>query len=267
MYIQAAPLGFSFTHALKRVGHGVSHAAHSAEHGVVSASKAAAHVAMLPAKEVVHAVNAVMKLAFRPITNRIHTLQNRRAGKIAFDKRKSTTPTPAEHAEAKTWTKNKLKSQGPQGKLLALFAGPPPAMPLWPTAGMLGQDPATVSIIAASIPVFKELMNKILGKAAASGEAPAKPGDAPADSDPAADAAATQQAASGGGDAAAAGGDGSDGTDAGSGGDGTGKGKGKGDGAGALAKRLGVSKKQLMIGGAVVGGLVLLVLLMPSKKS
>ena len=265
MYIQAAPLGFSLNplhYAKKAVvatGHGVAHAARTVEHGAVTAGKAAAHVALLPAKEILHVVNAALKLAFRPVTNRIHTLENRRAGKIAYDKRKSTTPTPAERAEAKSWTKSKLKSEGPHGRVLALFAGPQPRLPSTPAVGLLGQDPATVSIVAASVPVFIALMNKVLGKFSKSGEAPAKPGDDAAHAaDATADAAAASAVAAGG-DAAAAAVDAAAADDAGGGG-----------GGGAMMTLPGgmrVKKKTLMIGGAVFGGLVLLILLMPSKKS
>jgi uncharacterized membrane protein YgcG len=254
----AGGLGFSLNplHYVKKAAHDVAHPIST----VKSAASAAAHVAELPAKAVVHAVTSVMKLAFRPITSRIHTLENRRAGKIAYDKRKATTPTPAERAQAKSWTKSHLRSQGPQGALLSLFAGPPPMMPFMPAAGMLGQDPATVSVIAASIPIFTALMNSILHKASASGEAPAKPGDAPPASDPEAAAAAQAQAAGGG---AAAGGD-AGGGDAGAGGD-AGGGGGGGGGHGGGSKILGMPKKYVIIGGAVLGGILVLSLL-SSKK-
>ena len=274
MIVQTAPLGFSLNplHYVKKAAHDVAHpistvksAAKTVGHGirhplntVEGAAKAAAHVALLPVKEVLHVVNAALKLAFRPVTNRIHTLENRRAAKIAFDKRKSTTPTPAERAEAKSWTKSKLKSEGPHGRVLALFAGPPPRMPLVPEVGMLGQDPATVSIVAASIPVFMALMNAVLKKFSKSGEAPAHPGDVPG-GDAAAAAAASSAVAAGGEAAEAA-------IDAGAGGDDDG---GAGGGGGAMVKLPGgtmVKKKTLMIGGAVFGGLVLILLLMPSKK-
>ncbi len=255
-------LGFSITHALKRVGHGVVHAASTVEHGAVSAAKAAGKVALLPAKEVIHVVHAALALAFRPVTRRIQTLENRRAAKIAFDKRKATVPTPAERAEAKNWTKNKLKGEGPQGRVLALFAGPPPFIPYNPRAGLLGQDPATVSAMAAAIPAFISLMEKALGKFSKSGEAPAKPGDAPA-ADPAADAAASAAAA--GGDAGAdAGGDAAGGdasADAGGGG-----GKHKGGGGKMMLPGIGaVPKTAVYVGGGILA-LVLLVALTKKKS-
>lgn len=119
--------------------------------------------------------------ATKPIRNRVHTLVNRRALKLAMDKRKSTVPNAAEKAEAKAWAKHKLTYDGPggiptpHGKILAMFAGP--ALYEFgqlgdPYAGQLGVAPA---VIAAAVPVLVALANAMISKYAKSGEAPAHP--------------------------------------------------------------------------------------------
>lgn len=246
-------------HGVVAAGHGVTHAASAVGHGAVHAAEAVGHGIKVG---IIKPFEWLASKATAPIRNRVHTLRDRRAKKIAWDKRKSTTPTPSEQAEAKAWTKSHLKKQGPQGQLLQLFAGTSPMLLGNATLG----DPVTLSLIAASIPVFMALMNKVLHKADASGQAPADPtkgGGAAApvapvapgtvDLTPVQDAAAAAAAdASGGGGA---------GGDAGAGG-----GEKRGHGGGGGAKVLGLPKKYVMIGGAVLGGVLVLSLLMPPKK-
>ncbi len=116
--------------------------------------------------------------ATKPIRNRVQTIVNRRAAKIAMDKRHSTTPTAAEKAEAKAWTKHKLTYDGPggiptpHGKILALFAGSEYQMPTHTQDGQLGVAPA---VVAAMVPLLVALANAMISKYAKSGEAPANP--------------------------------------------------------------------------------------------
>lgn len=202
--------------------------------------------------------------ALAPVKSRVRTIVSRRAAKIAMDKRKSTTPTPAEVAEAKAWTKHKLMYDGPagvptpHGAILALFAGAPSfsgsGFGSSYYGGQLGVAPA---VAAAAVPILITLANAMIKKYANSGEAPANPrADAQAtspamDSQPEAPMAAgtqdlqpvqdavTQAAAEAGGDPAAPAG-----------------GKGKHGGLPG-----GITKKHLMIGGAVIGGIVLISML------
>lgn len=263
----AGDLGFSLNpfHYVKKAAHDVVHpldtvksAAKTVAHTVVhplDTTKAIAHdvghTAKFAAESVGHGIKVGIIKPFEwvaskvtaPIRNRVHKLRDRRARKLAWDNRHSKTPTPAENAQAKSWTKSHLKHQGPHGELLALFAGP---MPMLLGDAQLG-DPATISLIAASIPVFMALMNKILHKADASGEAPADPtkGAGGGAAAPGAPGAASGEDAGGGGPSADA------------------SGGGGGDGG---AKLLGMPKKYVIIGGAVLGGVLVLSLLMPSKK-
>jgi len=270
MIVQTLPLGFSLNplhyakKAAKTVAHDVAHPISTAKGAAVAVGHAVKAGVIKPFEWVASKVTA-------PIRNRVHTLRNRRAAKLAWDNRKSKTPNAAEQAQAKAWTKAHLKHQGPHGEVLALFAGSEAVTGYGAGLGYAVQfgDPATISLIAASIPVFMALMNSVLKKADKSGEAPANPAaDAAAVASSGSAGTAPAGADAGGGDAGAADAGGADAAapDDGSGGGGGGGGGGRGGGAGALAKKMGISKKQLMIGGGVVGGLLLLVLLMPSKK-
>lgn len=286
MIVQTLPLGFSLNpiHYVKKAAHAVVHpistvksaaktVAHDVTHPISTAKGAVmdvGHTAKGAAVAVGHAVKTGIIKPFEwvaskvtaPIRNRVHTLRNRRAAKLAWDSRKSKTPNAAEQSQAKAWTKSHLKHQGPQGYLLALFAGSEAIAGYGAGLGYSAQfgDPATISLIAASIPVFMALMNSVLKKADKSGEAPANPGADAAAIVSSGSASPPAGADAGGADvgADAGGADASAADDGGGGGDG---------GAGAIAKKMGISKKQLMIGGGVIGGLLLLVLLMPSKKS
>jgi len=253
-------LGFSLNplHYVKKAavatGHGVSRGAHAVGHGAVSAANAVGHGIKVG---IIKPFEWVASKVTAPIRNRVHQLRDRRAGKLAWDRRKSKTPNASERAEAKAWTKNHLKKQGPHGEILQLFAG---STPMLLGGGVALGDPVTISLIAASVPVFMALMNTVLKKANNSGEAPANPaaggsgkGGAPGPAAPGTvDLTPVQDAA-----AAAAGGDAGGGDAAGGGG------KGKHGGGGGQI--LGMPKKYVMIGGAVLGG-VLVLSLLTSKK-
>lgn len=266
--------GFSFNpiKAVKRAGHLVAHpldtvkmTASAVAHPIRTVkwtARQAEDAAKQVAKGVVKPFEFIALAATKPIRNLVHKLRNRRAAKLAWDRRKSRTPNAAEQHEAKQWTKSKLKSQGPQGYLLQFFAGADSSVLNAqfgdPTPGELGFDPATASVIAASIPVFMALINALLKSAAKSGEAPANVGaDAQADAeggatapgDGAVDMQPVQDAAEAAQDAMQAQADG-----------------GGGGGHGGGGKIFGVPRKTALIGGAVAGGLVLLLLLMPKKK-
>lgn len=256
--------GFSFNPV-----HYVKAAAHDVRHPLDTAKGAAQSVGHAIKTGIIKPFEWIGSKVTAPIRNRVHTLRNRRAAKLAWDKRKSKTPNATENAEAKAWTKNHLKKQGPHGEVLQLFAGAPSYQIGYGLgyAMQLG-DPATITLIAASIPVFMALMNSVLKKANSSGEAPANPGaDAAAvassgTATAAQDATAAAAAADGGGDAG--GGDGAD-----TGGDDS-AGGGGGKGGGAMVKLPGgvkMKRKTLMIGGAVAGGLILVALLTSPKKS
>lgn len=172
MLVGQTQFGFSLNpiKAVKSAASAVVHPIRTAKGVVHTAASAASAVA----RGVIKPFEFLAAEATKPIKNRVVTLRNRRAAKLAMDKRRSTTPNAAERAEAKSWTKSHLKKQGPHGQILALFAGSSPVALSDPYAGLLG-DPATLTLIAASIPVFMALMNKVLSSANRSGEAPANP--------------------------------------------------------------------------------------------
>lgn len=208
--------------------------------------------------------------ATKPIRNRVQTIVNRRAAKIAMDKRHSTTPTPAEKAEAKAWTKHKLTYDGPggiptpHGKILALFAGSEYHVPTYTQMGQLGVAPA---VIAAAVPVFVALANAMISKYAKSGEAPANPqaDQYTSSTDPVAPGTVDLQPVQNMVDEATA----SANQDAG--GSGMEPGMPSDDGSGGSAVKRGgglpggISKNHLLIGAAVIGGVVLIATL--TKKS
>ncbi len=254
-------LGFSLNpiKAVKRGAHAALHpisttkmVARTTVHTAASAAKTVGHGIKIglikPAEWLAHA-------AMTPVRNRVHKLRSRRAVKLAWDRRKSKTPTPAEQSEASTWTKSHLKSKGPHGRVLALFAGAAPAN-FGASYSGLG-DPATASVVAASVPVLVALINAVLRKSNNPNEAPADPAadaQAAADTSPAdagtADLAPAQDAAT---DAAAAA------ADAESGG---------GGGLRSLTrggKILGIDRKYVFIGGAVLGAVLLIGLLKPKS--
>ena len=158
---------------VKKAASGVAHVAVTAGKDVGKGTKFVVEkTVLLPTEFAVKITEAATRLALRPVTSRIHTLTNRRANKIAWDARKSRTPTPAERAQAKSWTKSQLNKKLPHGPLLALLAGAPAPQPELGAFGMstnLGIAPA---VIAALIPVFMALMNAMLKSFSRSGEAP-----------------------------------------------------------------------------------------------
>jgi hypothetical protein len=192
MLMTSPQLGFSPLKAIKKVGKVaiktnpiywqakvIKKVARPIAHGAAVAGKAVGKAVLTPAKWLGSKLTA-------PIRSRVHKLRDRRAVKLSWDRRKSKQPNPAERAEAKSWAQNRLKASGPHGHVLALFAGSSPdPMYLGSPVG-LGFDPATASVIAASIPVLVAVLNAILSKSANNGEAPA---------DPSVDAQAEAQAA------------------------------------------------------------------------
>jgi hypothetical protein len=280
MYVQAAPLGFSLNPL-----HYAKKAVHEAAAGgkfVVHHAGDIAKLAVLPVVEMnKYILQPILHVALTPVRRKVDVLKNRRAHKIAWDTRKSPTPTPAENAQAKSWAKSYLKHEVPPfGLMLSLLAGPAlygaPRANMFGTSAMFG-DPTTATIIA-SVPTLLAIIDKVLTRSDKNGQAPSNAagkgkggggggGGGAAAADGGGAAADAGGGADAGADASAAGGD-DGGADAGGGGGGRHGGKhgGGGGGAGTLAKKFGLSKKQLMIGGAVVGGLVLLVLLMPKKS-
>jgi len=71
-------------------------------------------------------------IAMWPVRKAVSTLVGRRARKIAYDRAKAQgrkpgaplpPPTPAEVAQARSWTKAKLAAKGPPGRFVASLAG------------------------------------------------------------------------------------------------------------------------------------------------
>jgi hypothetical protein len=111
------------------------------------------------------------QLLTRPLRKNINKLKHRRALKLAWDKRKSTTPTQPERQEAKTWAKSKLKSKGPHGYLLSLLAGPPDAaMSQLGLSANFGATGAEEAAIAASIPILIKMLQELMQSLIKSGE-------------------------------------------------------------------------------------------------
>ena len=259
----ASDLGLSLNpfHYVKKAAVGVEHGAVASGKFVASHAKGIAELAVLPVVVLNKVVaGPILHAALTPVRHKVDQLKDRRAKKLAWDRRKSTTPTPAEQNEAKSWAKSTLRHEKiPFGPILSLLAGPRPAPMLFGRVelGSLG-DPTTATIIS-SIPVLLEIMKSVLSKNSNNGQAPANAAGgaaAPAapgvvDLTPAQDAAA----------AAAGGDDGSAGGDAGGGAGGKKHGKGGGGGG----QILGLPKKYVIIGGAVLGG-VLVLSLLTSKK-
>ena len=231
--------------------------------GVATGAKAVGKAAKTVALTAIKPVTWLAALATRPVRNRVATLRNRRATKLAWDRRKTKTPNAAENAEAKTWTAQKLKGQGPHGHVLALFAGAEDDILLGgyePYEGQLGVDPGTATVITASIPILMALVNRVIGSSDKSGEAPADPG---ADAKAAAEGGGAAPAEAGEVDMTAVQAAAED------------AGQSVQEAAEAAATPPGsvrlpgvgaVKKNHLMIGGAVLGAVLLISLLKPSSK-
>lgn len=257
-------LGFSLNpiKALKKVGHGVAVGARATGHGVVATGKfvkkhgvEAIELAVLPVLALNKLVTGpILKRALAPVKARVTTLKERRAKKIAWDRRKSTTPTAAERDEARQWTKNSVKGEIPFGPLLSALAGTPPMFAGYHEPPDTFGEPVTIATILSSIPVLLAIMSHIMGKAAASGEAPAQ---IAADTQAAAaqvQAIANQAQAQAAADAA--------GGDPGGGGSDDGGGSG---GGGLLPHGLG-KQSHLLMTVAVVGGIGIVAYLLLSGK-
>jgi hypothetical protein len=260
--------GFSITHAFKKVGHGITSAGKEAGHLTKKYGLKVGELAVLPVAELNKIVaGPILRVALRPIKSRVNTLKSRRANKLAYD-RGHPTPTPQDQADARSWTRNKVKHQIPFGPVFYALAGAPTpsffgyAQPAPVT--MFG-DPTTATIVA-SIPPMIKLMDDFIKSSSKSGEAPAHVGRGGAGSG----AAPSGGDAGGGADAGAA-------DDSGDAGGGSGAGGGKGKHGGHGGKGGGAGGKMMMLPGIgavpktavyVGGGLLALVLLIAiTKKS
>lgn len=262
MHTGQTGLGFNPFHAVKNIAkkaeHGVAVSARATGHGIEKGAKVVGKVALAPAEFALKISEAATRLALRPVTSRIRTLENRRANKIAWDARKSKTPTPTERAQAKSWTKSQLKKKLPHGPLLALLAGAPPVstaqLGAFGMSANLGIAPA---VIAALIPVFMALMNEMLRSFSKSGEAPVAIGPngqilLPPGMDPTMPDPAAQAAVDAGADGPTPGGDDGSGGEMGPGG-------GGGDGGGG-------KPNMLLIGGGIAAVVVVLMLMKKPAK-
>lgn len=287
----AYELGFSITSPFKAVAHGVAKGVSATghvvakgvsvtAHGVATGAKATGHVVASGAKLVGKGLLVPLKLLeditlkplLKPLRNRMNTLKARRAKKLAWDRRKSTTPTVAEQNEAKSWAKSQVHGQIPFGPVMAALAGPDiyDAINLGnfidQTEAQFGEV-ATAAVIAASIPVLITFLDHTINRTSKSGEAPATiqqgaqaagraAQDAAAaiahpdavDLSPAQDAAEEAASDAGGGATVSAG-----------------RGGSGGGAMVALPGGMHVKRSHLMIGGAVLGGIILLSLL--TRKS
>lgn len=252
--VEIVGLGWSITSPFKSIAHGAERTGKGVAHVAKKAvSNPLVRLAAFPPLALVKYVEKPLgKLALRPVTHRIDTLKDRRAKKLAWDRRKSTVPTPQDRNDARSWAKGYLRGHKPPfGAMLSLLAGPP-AMPEFGFGGL--GEPATATI-AASVPALIALMTAILKAASHSGEAPERVGGGGGGGPQAPDAPGTQDLTpvqnAVDDAAAAAGGDAAPGNDASS--------------AGGGKRLLGLTHKQLMIGGAVLGGVVVLALLTRKK--
>jgi hypothetical protein len=168
-YDYDSQLGFSLNplKAVRKVGSGIATGARAVGRGAKTVGKLAykpiEFAVVKPTEWLAHKIMA-------PVRNRVQKIVHRRAAKIAYDNRKSTTPTPAEVSQARSWTRSKLRHELPHGPALAVFAGPDTVL--------LGDHELGVApaIAAAAVPIFVALAQSLLSRFARSGEAPANPG-------------------------------------------------------------------------------------------
>lgn len=191
MLVGQPQLGFSITSPFKKVASAVASTTKAAvKYTVVKPTQLAVKGTKIGAKAVYQAhkiptewlvIKPTMWLAEKamaPVKSRVQTVVNRRAGKLAWDRRKSKTPTPAEHSEARTWTRNRLLAMSvivPGAPLLAAFAGAP-------NDYQFGIAPA---VVAAAVPVLMAAAAAVISRLNTPGDAPANPaagGGAPASS-------------------------------------------------------------------------------------
>lgn len=140
---------------IKTAGRGIATGAKAAGHGIKVAGQASLHFVLRPLRAVVDNVTS------------------RRAKKLSWDRRKSLHPNRTEIAEAKNWTKNEFNKRGPQGQLIAHLAGS--SVNDTPLNGAFGQDPATLSLIAASVGALTAVAAAVSKGLAKGGGAPADP--------------------------------------------------------------------------------------------
>lgn len=109
-----------------------------------------------------------------PLRNKVNKLKSNRAKTLAWQRRRSKVPNAQEQAEARAWTKTKLKHSGPHGYMLVLFAAPEEMAYAQPIHGPFG-EPITIAAITASMPILIAVVNAMLKKAQNSGEASDNP--------------------------------------------------------------------------------------------
>lgn len=157
------------TAVVKTAGKGVT----TAGKGVATGGKFVAKGAVKGVKAVGSGVKyALSKTVLRPVISKLNTLKDRRAKKLAWDRRKSKTPTAAERNEARAWAKSYLKGQKPPfGYMLSQLAGPIDDEPLMGSFG----EPVSAATVIASVPVLLSLLAIILQNVNKSGAAPINP--------------------------------------------------------------------------------------------
>lgn len=266
-------LGFSITSPFKKVAGavksgvktGVKYTIVKPTQLTYKAGKAAVkYTVVAPTKWSAKMLKELTLLPLKPVRTRVQRLTSRRAAKLAWDRRKSKTPTPAENAEAKAWTKSYLMKKLPHGPALAALAGT--SGHYYPYPGMSGDGLGIApAVVAAAVPVLLAVISVVLQQASKSGEAPAQPGESPlpppgaeggapgmpgaapgevdlAPVQDAAEAAAEQGAEAMQQVAAQAGGR---------------------QRVGGMTLPKGVSKNHLLLGGAILGGVLLIAMLKP----
>jgi hypothetical protein len=170
MYVQQMlgnPYGgdFGFTKKISRAAKRTTRAA--AKSKVV---RTAAKVAHAPTYISAKIGQEAFEIATKPLKTRVRRMRDGRARKLAIDRRgPNAQPTPQESREATNWTKDRLKKSGPQGYLLALFAGAPTSGYLGMSVN-LGVEPATMTLIMGSIPVLMKLLDGSFTQAVKSGD-------------------------------------------------------------------------------------------------
>jgi len=175
------PLGFSIRRGFKKIGRGIKRGAKATGRGVATGAKYAGKGAKVGAKYSVKAAvaptKAVLKLSryamnklLSPIRSRFNTVVTRRARKLAYDRRRTTTFTPAERKEAYGWTKHQFRKKGYHGRLIAALNGPPDYVSL----GEFGATGVEEAAIAVGVAVLTKLATNTLNSLAKGG-APADP--------------------------------------------------------------------------------------------
>jgi hypothetical protein len=121
---------------------------------------AKAHPLALAAKGLAAATGPVRRRIFKALFGKLIT---RRARLLAWSRRRSLVPSPAENREARGWASAYVKRRGLLGKLVGTAL-----------SGDLVGEPATSALVTASVPVLIALAKRALAAAERHG-APADP--------------------------------------------------------------------------------------------